>query len=207
MTLDALKKFGPQFVFDLDSTITRCELLPEIAREVGLEAEIAGLTEQTMRGEIRFPESFLRRTELLQGVPLRRAREIAAQVPVNRAIAGFLAEYPHRCLIMTGNLDVWIESLIERLGMRGRCMCSRAIADGDRLLGVQEILDKETAARSLQHPFVAIGDGSNDAGMLREADFGIGFGGVRTISEDVRRAADIVVDSEEELCHILRSLI
>lgn len=207
MTLDALKKLGPQFVFDLDSTITRCELLPEIAREVGLEAEVAALTEQTMRGEIRFSESFLRRTELLKGISLRRAREIAAKVPVNKAIAGFLAEYPHRCLIMTGNLDAWIESLIERLGMRDRCMCSQAIADGDHLLGVREILDKEVAAKSLRHPFVAIGDGSNDAGMLREADFGIGFCGVRAISEDVRRAADIVVDSEEELCHILRSLV
>ena len=33
-----------RFLFDLDGTITRQEILPEIARAVGLEREIADLT-------------------------------------------------------------------------------------------------------------------------------------------------------------------
>jgi len=37
-----------QFLFDLDGTITRQEILPEIARAIGVEAEIAELTERTI---------------------------------------------------------------------------------------------------------------------------------------------------------------
>ena len=207
MNLEELRRLRPGFVFDLDSTVTCCELLPEIARCAGLEAEMARQTEQAMRGETAFAESFLQRTEMLREVPLPRAREIAASVPANPGIAGFLRAFPERCLIMTGNLDAWIEPLIERLGMGGRCICSRAIADDERLIGVRSILDKDRAADSLKHPFVAIGDGSNDAGLLRKADLGIGFGGVRGPSEEVRAAADVLVFSDSELCDLLYRLI
>ena len=47
--IDALAGRKPLFAFDLDSTVTRCELLPLLAREVGLENEMAALTEACMQ--------------------------------------------------------------------------------------------------------------------------------------------------------------
>ena len=41
----ALTGSKPLFVFDLDSTITKCELLPLIAESVGLGSEMAEFTE------------------------------------------------------------------------------------------------------------------------------------------------------------------
>ena len=78
-------------------------------------------------------------------------------------------------IILTGNLNVWIAPIIEKLGMKGRCLCSRAKICDDHLVGIASVLDKGAASKKLPHPFVAIGDGSNDVGMIRAADIGIAF--------------------------------
>ena len=47
------------FLFDMDSTITKEEVLPTIAQKINRNAEMRNLTEATMRGEIPFRTSFL----------------------------------------------------------------------------------------------------------------------------------------------------
>ena len=205
--IDALAGRKPLFAFDLDSTVTRCELLPLLAREVGLEQEMAALTEACMQSGADFAPGFAARVELLRAIPLDRARKIAAAVPLNGRIAAFLRRNAPRCRILTGNLDVWIEDLIAALGMTGRCLCSRASYRDNRLLCVETALDKGRAAMELPRPLVAIGDGSNDVPLLRAADLAIAFAGSRTPSEEVRRAADVVLSDEGALCDLLEQLI
>lgn len=202
-----MEKKQPLFVFDLDSTITRCELLPLLAREIGAEREMAELTEQAMRGQTPFEESFRARAALLSEIPLSRAREIVGSAPLFEEIAGFIRRNPARCRILTGNLDAWIEPLIWSLDMAGRCLCSRARVGGGRILGVESILDKGAAARSLPHPFVAVGDGDNDLEMLRAADFGIAFSGARPVSQTLAAAAGRVVETQQALCALLNGFL
>ena len=197
----------PLFVFDLDSTITKCELLPLIAQGAGLGNEIAALTEAAMQGEVPFEQGFKKRVDLLKSVPLSAARSIAARIPLNNEIAGFIRKNPQRCIILTGNLDAWIMPIIEKLGMKGRCMCSKAKVCEDHLVGIASVLDKGTACQKLPHPFVAIGDGSNDVGMIRCADIGIAFGGARKPPAGLIAAADMLVHDENELIGILKKLL
>lgn len=197
----------PLFVFDLDSTVTKCELLPMIARCAGLGDEMAAMTEMAMRSETPFEEDFPRRVEILRSIPISQACAIAAEAPLNEEIARFIRENSLRCMIVTGNLDVWIEALIEKLGMNGRCLCSQALVEEDRLAGIGMILNKEHACKRLQQPFIAIGDGSNDVGMFRAATFSIAFGGVRDPSERLKAAADRVAWNEAELMHILEAFL
>ena len=42
------------FLFDLDATITKAEILPEIAVKINKEKQMRELTEKTMAGEIPF---------------------------------------------------------------------------------------------------------------------------------------------------------
>ena len=49
-----MKSNKPLFVFDLDSTITKCELLPLIAESVGLSDVMVNMTETAMRSSIPF---------------------------------------------------------------------------------------------------------------------------------------------------------
>ncbi len=197
----------PYFVFDLDSTVTRAELLPLLAREAGIEELMRFRTERAMNGEIPFDQDFKERVALLQGLSISRAREIAAQVPVNPMIARFLQENPQRCTILTGNLDLWVEPLMKRLHMEKRFISSRARMRGGKIDGVDFVLDKGAAARALPHPFVAIGDGGNDVAMLQEADWGIAFGGVREPAACLLDVADCRIDDEVQLCAWLKSYI
>jgi len=197
----------PLFVFDLDSTITKCELLPLIAESVGLGDEMARLTETAMQGKVPFEQDFRKRVALLERIPVSTARSIIARAPLHEKIAGFIRKNPDRCIILTGNLDVWIAPIIEKLGMKGRCLCSEAEVCENRLLGVASVPDKGMESKKLPHPFVAIGDGSNDTGMLQAADIGIAFGGARKPPDELVGLADMVVWDENELVEILKKLL
>ena len=91
--------------------------------------------------------------------------------------------------------------------MSGRCFSSRAAVEQDRITGITFVLDKTQASRELSCPFIAVGDGSNDIGMLRTASIGVAFGGVRVLSDDVIRAADKVFTDESELVSYLRRFL
>jgi phosphoserine phosphatase len=61
----------------MDSTLINIECIDEIADAVGKKAEVAAITEATMRGEIKdFKESLRRRVALLQGVPVTALQQV-----------------------------------------------------------------------------------------------------------------------------------
>ena len=80
------------FLFDMDSTITRKEVLPEISQKINKVDEMRQLTEATMRGEIPFKTSFLRRVKILSDISVREVNDIVADIPLNEAIAEFIHE-------------------------------------------------------------------------------------------------------------------
>ena len=196
------------FLFDLDATITRKEILPELAGKLRKEAEMKELTERTMQGEIPFERSFLERVNILKEVPVSVAREMIREIPVHEELAQFIRENKERCYVVTGNLDVWICDLMATMGMEDHCISSHATVENDQVVNVDEIMDKGTAIRQFAgRPFVAVGDGNNDADMLAAAEIGIGVGGVRSIAPSLLRCATHATYSEEKLCQFLRQLL
>ena len=196
------------FCFDLDGTITRQEILPAIASEVGLSEEIALLTNLTMRGLVSFESSFRLRCRILREVPVSRVREIVADIPLDPDVVQFIRENRERCAIVTGNLDVWVQDLIERIGCQA--FTSEGKIEDDKLDGVVRMLCKNDPVQSIRRQgwerVVAIGDGFNDVPMLQDADIGVGFGGVHPPVQDVVEVADYVVYGGEILCRLLSTL-
>ncbi|MCX4353381.1 MAG: HAD-IB family phosphatase [Lachnospiraceae bacterium] len=194
------------FLFDLDSTITRQEILPTIAREVGVYEQMSKLTESSMRGEIPFKQSFLQRVELLKQVPVSQVQDIVAHIDLNERLVDFIKEYKNRSYIVTGNLDVWIDRLIEKLGMEKNVFCSKALLEGDYVQDVFNIVDKDAVIRQMLLPYVAVGDGNNDAEMIEAAEVGIGYGGVRPVAPSVLECATHVAYQEDKLVDFLSKL-
>ncbi len=194
------------FLFDLDSTITRQEILPTIAREAGVYEQMSALTESSMRGEIPFKQSFLQRVELLKKVPVSQVQEIVANIVLNEQLVEFMETYKNRSYIVTGNLDVWIDRLIEKLGMEKNVFCSKALTEGNYVQDVFNIVDKDAVIRQMVLPFVAVGDGNNDAEMIEAAEVGIGYGGVRPVAPSVLECATHVVYQEDKLVDFLYKL-
>ena len=74
------------FLFDLDSTITKVEILPEISKMISAEKEMRQLTEDTMKGVIPFQYSFLKRVEILKNIDVNIIAEEIAKIPLNENI-------------------------------------------------------------------------------------------------------------------------
>lgn len=195
------------FLFDLDATITKEEILPNLAEQVGMLKEMREMTEKTMRGEIPFQSSFLARVEMLKTIPVSRVAEIVEKTPLNEELVQFIRTHASRCYIVTGNIDVWIEKLIKRIGLpMSHCYCSSASVSDDYIISVNSVVDKEKIAKQFVVPVVAVGDGSNDAEMVRLADVGIGYGGVRPVAYSLMCNATHVICDEHRLCNFLHTL-
>lgn len=195
------------FLFDLDATVTKEEILPALAEQVGLLEEMREMTEKTMRGEIPFQSSFLARVEMLKTIPVSRVAEIVEKTPLNEELVQFIQTHASRCYIVTGNIDVWIEKLIKRIGLpMSHCYCSSASVSDDYIISVNSVVDKEKIAKQFVVPVVAVGDGSNDAEMVRLADVGIGYGGVRPVAYSLMCNATHVICDENRLCSFLHTL-
>ncbi|MBW0255538.1 HAD-IB family phosphatase [Cellulomonas sp. PS-H5] len=194
---------APTVFVDLDGTLTRTELLPAIARRAGIEQEMERLTDDTLSGRLPFDVSFRRRVEMLRDVPVAAVHEAILAAPVFEELLGLLLEHPERVVVVTGNLDVWIAPFLERHGLRG--LASEAdVADG-RVRGVRTVLNKQTAFERYPAEFsIAIGDGANDAVMVRHADVGVAWCGVHAAARPLMEVADYAFAREETLCRFLR---
>ena len=107
-----------KFIFDLDGTITAQETLPLIASHFKVEEEIAELTKETIQGNIPFVESFIRRVHILGELPVDKVDELLASVKLHKKLFAFIQEHQSNCVIATGNLDCWVNSLNKIVGCK-----------------------------------------------------------------------------------------
>lgn len=196
------------YCFDLDGTISILEILPCIAAELGVSDEISNLTRLTMDGHIPFPESLRLRALILGQVPIKRVHEIIEVVPLDPSLVDFLSKHAENCFIITGNLNLWVSPLLDRLGCNW--FSSHAIQVDGRLR-VEQVLDKSQAIRQIRDAgthdrIVAVGDGANDIPMFQEADLAIAYGGVHPPAPSAAAAASIIVHDPITLCTLLKAL-
>lgn len=198
---------GTAFAFDLDGTVTTRELLPLIAGELGLMQEMRLLTELTLNGLIPFEDSFRLRCAILRAVPLSTIRDIVASVDLNSDIVAFIRNNSERSFLVTGNLDVWIAPLIERLGCRA--FTSVGLISNNSLQGVGTVLRKNHPVQELKRSFdrvVAIGESVNDMPMFEASDIGVAFGGVHDPVPAICSIADYITFDGGTLCRLLSTL-
>lgn len=195
------------FLFDLDSTITKQEILPTISEKIGKQKEMRELTEATMRGEIPFKTSFLNRVDILSCVNVSEVNKLVAEIPLNDKIAGFIQNNRDRCYVVTGNLDIWISGLMKKLGIGDHVYCSKAEVVNDRISKVISVIDKELMAKQFVQPMVVVGDGDNDSGIAEYAKIAIGFGGVRSIAPSLLRNIDYAFYEDKRCADFLEKLL
>lgn len=181
--------------FDMDSTLINIECIDEIADAVGKKAEVAAITEATMRGEIKdFKESLTRRVALLQGVPVTALQQVynerlrlnpGARELVNACkaaglkvllVSGGFTFFANRVKADLG-IDFARSNLLEeadgRLTGRVVTQCWGDICDGAEkrrtLLEVASLLGADPAET------IAVGDGANDLPMMGQAGLSVAF--------------------------------
>jgi soluble P-type ATPase len=105
---------------------------------------------------------------------------------------------------VTGNLDIWTKPFCESIGVGGFFSQAEIVKGKIKLL---KILDKTSVLNDFKEKFcVFIGDGANDAGIMRQADFSIASNIIHNCPDTILDVADIVISSEGDLCRILYQL-
>ena len=133
--------------FDMDSTLINIECVDEIADAVGRMAEVAAITEATMRGEITdFKESLRQRVALLKGVTLAdMERVFKERLQLNPGAAELVAackEAGMKVLLVSGGFTYFadrvrdlLQPALDRLGVsrgahpQGQRLAQRAGAE------------------------------------------------------------------------------
>ena len=202
------------FVFDLDSTLTKEELLPKIAQAAGMQNDMARLTQQALDGAVPFAQSFRARFNLLRHLPLPWVLEVANQVEFDPYLAEFVCENNGKngcqCIIATGNVDIWTRPITNKLGCR--VFASHAEIENG-LLELKTVLDKSDVMQVLlaqKKPggkIIAVGDSYNDIPMFEAADVSVAFGGVNQPVAAVMEKATYFYANGKKLAAFLTSFI
>jgi phosphoserine phosphatase len=181
--------------FDMDSTLINIECIDEIADAVGKKAEVAAITEATMRGEIRdFKESLTRRVALLQGVPVSALQEVYDQrLRLNPGAEQLVAACKAaglKVLLVSGGFTFFANRVRDRLGIdfarsnqleeADGHLTGRVVAQawGDICDGAEKrrtLLEVASLMGIAPQQCIAVGDGANDLPMMGEAGLSVAY--------------------------------
>lgn len=176
-------------VTDVDSTLIRQEVIEMLAAHVGLEAEVAAVTERAMRGEIDFEQSLRERVAVLKGLPVSVIEEVYSSVRLSPG-AGVLVKTllgaGHAVAAVSGGFNQILDPLAERLGLTRSAANTLEVQDGTLTGGVVgPVVDREAKARWLRdwareldvapEDVIAVGDGANDIDMARAAGLSVAY--------------------------------
>jgi phosphoserine phosphatase len=181
--------------FDMDSTLISIECVDEVADVVGRRAEVAAITEATMRGEIGdYKHSLRRRLALLRDVPVAALEEVVTRrLRLNPGVETFVRacqEGGLKTLLVSGGFTYFSERVRAQLGLDFARANMLEIVDG-RLTGLLlerpwgEIVDGAEKKRVLLEvcelmgippaQAIAVGDGANDLPMMSVAGLSIAY--------------------------------
>jgi len=175
--------------FDMDSTLIEAEVIDELAKAAGVGEEVSAITEQAMRGELDFTQSFKRRVGLLKGLDESVLEGIAHSLPITEGAEDLiraLRALGYKTAILSGGFTYFGHYLQQKLGIDYVYANELVIADGKVTGEVRgQVVDGQRKAELLKQlaaqenlnlqQVIAVGDGANDLPMLSLAGLGIAF--------------------------------
>jgi len=197
-----------KFIFDLDGTITAEETLPLIANHFKVQEEIDVLTQETIKGNIPFVESFIRRVMILGKLPVSEVANLLENTHLHQELLAFIQAHPQHCAIATGNLECWVSKLLSKINCES--FCSDAIVENNEVIKITKILRKEMIVEKYQqkgYQVVFIGNGNNDLEAMRIADIAIAVGLVHNPSKSILPVSNYLIFNEKTLCRQLNQLL
>lgn len=201
-----LSDFG-LVAMDMDSTLIAIESIDEIADMGKIKPQVAEITQCTMRGEINFVESLIRRTALLAGLPQEALQTVYDEkVKLNPGAEKMLQRMQQagiKTMVISGGYTFFTDKIKTKLGLDYAFANELEISDG-KLTGqvLGKIIGAEGKAEALERirnelglrkeQVIAIGDGANDLSMLMSAGIGIAYHAKPILKEKSTYSIDYV---------------
>ena len=188
--------------FDMDSTLIEAEVIDELAKAAGVGEAVSAITEQAMRGELDFTQSFQRRVGLLKGLDESVLEGIAHNLPITEGaedLVRALKALGYKTAILSGGFNYFGHFLQQKLGIDYVYANELEIKDGKVTGEVKgRVVDGQRKAELLKQiaeqenlnlqQVIAVGDGANDLPMLSIAGLGIAFRAKPLVKESAEHA-------------------
>lgn len=175
---------------DMDSTLIQCECIDEIADFLGIKAQISGITERAMRGELDFSASLTERVQLLAGLDASVLEKVYQEcielTDGAEELISTVQQHGWKVGLVSGGFTYFTDKLKDRLKLDFTRSNVLEIHN-NKLTGgiVGDIIDADCKRRCLleqadifsvpMRQTIAIGDGANDLPMIHAAGLGIAF--------------------------------
>ena len=193
---------------DMDSTLINIECIDEIADLAGKKAEVAAITEASMRGEIAdFNESLRRRMAFFAGTPARLLDDVLRdRLRTNPGVHELIqAAHAHgvQTVLVSGGFTYFAEQVQTQLGLNHIHANTLEIKDGlltGEVLG--EIVNGEVKARLVRghcerlnapcDQAIAMGDGANDLPMMSISGLSVAYRAKPKVQEQAMMTLNFV---------------
>jgi phosphoserine phosphatase len=178
------------FLADMDSTMIGQECIDELADFVGKKAEVAEITERTMRGELVFETSLKARVALLAGLSADVVATVIAQriklTPGGSELVRTMRKHGAYTALVSGGFTVFTREIAATIGFDEN-RANTLIVENAKFTGrvTEPILGREAKLETLlelrtkfglvKDDTMAVGDGANDLSMIGEAGMGVAF--------------------------------
>jgi phosphoserine phosphatase len=192
-------------VFDFDSTLMDGETIDFLAKPLGLEDQVAAITERAMAGELDFFKSLVARVALLEGLEKSKVDAICADLPMMPGAAEVVAGLKacgYTVVCFSGGFRNATKPACERLGidadfsnflhdengiLTGRVGGEMMYSDakGDMIVRMQKLLGVG------REDTLVVGDGANDLSMFAHADTRVAFCAKPVLKEAATHCVDV----------------
>ena len=202
-------------VFDFDSTLMDGETIDFLAKPLGLEEKVAGITEKAMAGELDFFESLVERVSLLKGLEYSKAVDICKDLPLMPGAYELIAELKkqgYKVVCFSGGFRIGTTPAKEKLGLDAdfsnilheKDGILTGLVGGDMMFGFSKgdmIQRVQSMLGVSKEDTLVAGDGANDVSMFPYASKRVAF----CARDILKKEANIIVD-EKDLTKILEHI-
>ncbi len=202
-------------VFDFDSTLMDGETIDFLAGTLGIEKEVATITEKAMAGELDFFGSLTKRVSLLEGLELSKVNEICHNLPFMPGAKETISELKKRgytVVVFSGGFRNATSHAKDILGydadfsniLHDKDGILSGLVGGDMMFDFSKgdmIQRVQTLLGVSRKDTMVVGDGANDRSMFAYADTRIAF----CAKDILKKEANIIIDTKD-LTQILEKI-
>ena len=195
--------------FDVEGVLVDGEFLPEAARLVGKEKEVAEITRKGISGEVDWENGLAQRIELIKGLPYDSCVSVADTLPLMkgaREATERLRQMDSILVGVSGGFSI-LANRVKRELKLDHIFSNELVFHNDRLIGYGVLVNSnktmilDTALGDLlqRDKIVAVVDGANDLDLFNIADLRIAFNAQNV----VKKRADVVIE-EKDLARVVQ---
>ena len=199
--LDKFKIPNKIFLCDMDSTIIKNETLDDLVKMCGAEAKAIDETSRlAMEGKIDIKTTLSSRVSLLKGKPKSMIEDVIKGIKYNQGsntLIKTLNSNNFNTYLITGGFKPISTYVGERLEFQNIISNEFEFENDNTFKGTYvpiageknsklEFMRKLSAEKDIEFKdFVALGDGANDLGMLKNSGLGIGYNSHKIIKDNI----------------------